>query len=362
MRVLLVLVAEVGFFANCDELIDDKLIDRAVTAWSLHYVELQNTTLAKPCRTPLIPVPSSPFPICSGRKVPVLPASPEVRLRDTVIQASKAVAGAKQLDADDGGRGFDVMQQLEQYKSAFPHITSEQWTQLGSLSTGLLDWNQKINLISRKDEENFVSSHLIPCLAISLVRRFEAGEHVIDVGTGGGLPGLPMSIVNPEAHFTLLDSIGKKMMVVEDLVTKLGLSNVSVVRSRAEALTDRKFDFMLGRAVADIPTFLGFSSHLINDASVAPARPLVCTQGNGLDGKDLIGPGLLYLTGGDRGFELRQAGIAQSTQYNVEQLVPDLDSDKYVMHIKAEEILKFNARNSKIQKVNQKELKSRRGR
>jgi 16S rRNA (guanine527-N7)-methyltransferase len=194
----------------------------------------------------------------------------------------------------------DVSEQLRSYTHIFPHITEEQWAQLVLLGESMLEWNTKINLISRKDSFNIVPNHIVPCLAMSLVRRFQKGERVIDVGTGGGLPGIPISIVNPDCHVTLLDSNSKKMAVVSNLVQQLGLSNVDVVCARAEAIAEHcTFDFMLGRAVSAIPTFLGFSSHLMVDVTGTYA---------GKDEKG-VGRGLLYLKGGDFEDELTNAGM-----------------------------------------------------
>ena len=139
-------------------------------------------------------------------------------------------------------------------------------------------------MISRKDIDSIVPNHIIPSMSISLVKNFGKGDSVIDVGTGGGifsydfakvksnflmlgLPGLPMAILHPEASFTLLDSNRKKMKIVSEIAspTVLNLPNVRVVVSRAE-LHLEKYDYLLGRAVAAIPTFLGFSSHLIKTA------------------------------------------------------------------------------------------------
>lgn len=175
------------------------------------------------------------------------------------------------------------------YKKDFDSISEEQWDKLEELSLKLFDWNTKVNLVSRKDVEFLIPNHVIPCLSMSLIRNFKKGETVIDVGTGGGLPGLPLAIICPDAQFTLIDSNSKKMMVVNDMAASLGLKNVRVICCRAEKLTE-KFDFLLGRAVSALPNFLSFSSHLIKEKSAASSTTIANT---GIT----VSSGMLYLKG-----------------------------------------------------------------
>ena len=175
------------------------------------------------------------------------------------------------------------------YKKDFNSISDEQWDKLEELSLKLYDWNTKVNLVSRKDVEFLIPNHVIPCLSMSLIRNFKKGETVIDVGTGGGLPGLPLAIICPDAQFTLIDSNSKKMMVVNDMASSLGLKNVRVICCRAEKLPE-KFDFLLGRAVSALPNFLGFSSHLINEKSAVSSTTIANIGVT-------ISSGMLYLKG-----------------------------------------------------------------
>ena len=192
------------------------------------------------------------------------------------------------------------LNKFSKFENSFPRISRRQWDQLNQLTELLLDWNVKVNLISRKDADLIIPNHILPCLSISHVRNFDSNERVIDVGTGGGLPGLPMAIINPNAHFTLLDSNGKKMKIVDEIASILGLQNVRVVCARAETIQE-KYDFLLGRAVSAVPKFLGFSAHLLDEKSKAPFS--LSNSG------EEIKSGLLYLKGGDFSEEIIEAGV-----------------------------------------------------
>lgn len=226
------------------------------------------------------------------------------------------------------------------HRGCFPWVCDNQWAQLKILAEGIIDWNSKINLISRQDVAEVIPNHFLPSLSISHVRSFAVAERIIDVGTGGGFPGLPLAILNPEAHFTLLDSNNKKMMVVRDLVTTLGLPNVEVICDRAEKV-DKKFDFILGRAVSAIPNFLSFSSHLLDKNSNA--------GGPSKDKRFKMTSGLLYLKGGDYAEEIAAAGININNvqSFNVRDMIKST-SEKYVLYIPQDEIVGFARRQSSI--------------
>lgn len=211
-----------------------------------------------------------------------------------------------------------------EFQPQFPNIDQFQWEKLDDLSLRLKEWNTKVNLISRKDIDFLIPNHIIPCLALTKVKQFNSNERVIDVGTGGGLPGLPMAICNPSAQFTLLDSNLKKITIVEDIRKGLNLENVRVVRSRAEEFRET-FDFILGRSVSAVPTFLGFASHFI-------------------DGKSKFSDsGLLYVKGGEFVDELKGAGIDNFKITPITELL-ELNTDKNVLHIPASDIVKFYRR------------------
>ena len=137
----------------------------------------------------------------------------------------------------------------------FPEITDEQKQQFEKLEQLYTEWNEKINVISRKDMDGLYEKHILHSLGIAKVMPFADGTKVLDVGTGGGFPGIPLAILFPEVSFTLIDSIGKKIKVVEAVSEGLGLKNVTAVHGRAEKLKE-EFHFVVSRAVTQMPEFL----------------------------------------------------------------------------------------------------------
>ena len=137
----------------------------------------------------------------------------------------------------------------------FPEITDEQKQQFEKLEQLYTEWNEKINVISRKDMDGLYEKHILHSLGIAKVMSFADDTKVLDIGTGGGFPGIPLAILFPEVSFTLIDSIGKKIKVVEAVSEGLGLKNVTAVHGRAEKLKE-KFHFVVSRAVTQMPEFL----------------------------------------------------------------------------------------------------------
>lgn len=137
---------------------------------------------------------------------------------------------------------------IEQYFTLTPH-QAQQFAALGVLYP---EWNEKINLISRKDISNLEEHHLLHSLGIAKLLRFQPGTTILDVGTGGGFPGIPLAILFPECHFTLIDSIGKKIRVAQDIAQRIGLTNVTCIQERVEDEKE-KFQFIVSRAVMPLP-------------------------------------------------------------------------------------------------------------
>jgi len=139
----------------------------------------------------------------------------------------------------------------------FPDLTSLQRERLYHFASLIGEWNQKINLVSRADIANLPKRHILHSLAIAKVMPFQDGTRIMDVGTGGGFPGLPLAILFPECGFHLVDSIGKKIKVVVDIVHQLGLDNVSAEQARADKVP-KQFDFIVARAVTQLPEFMNW--------------------------------------------------------------------------------------------------------
>ncbi len=137
----------------------------------------------------------------------------------------------------------------------FPGLTDTQKVQIKLLPVIYNDWNEKINVISRKDIGSLYEKHVLHSLAIGRVIRFRKGTTIFDVGTGGGFPGIPLAILFPEASFYLIDSVGKKIKVVNAVIEALGLKNTIAEQIRAEQI-NKKFDFVVSRAVSDLPAFV----------------------------------------------------------------------------------------------------------
>lgn len=186
---------------------------------------------------------------------------------------------------------------MQLIKTYFPDLSEIQIQQFEQLQDLYQDWNLKINVVSRKDIDELYLRHVLHSLAIAKLLSFKPGSKVMDVGTGGGFPGIPLAIMFPETNFHLVDSIAKKLKVVDEVVDGLGLTNVKTSHSRVEDLTGT-YDFIVSRAVAAMPTFVHW------------VKGKVAKKQN----HDLKN-GIIYLKGGDLAEELQ--GFPKATVYDL---------------------------------------------
>ena len=165
----------------------------------------------------------------------------------------------------------------------FPSLSKIQIERISALEDIYREWNGKINVISRKDFGNFYIHHVLHSLAIARIFSFLPGTRILDVGTGGGFPGIPLAILYPDSHFTLLDSIAKKIMVAEAAALRLGLGNVEAVRRRAED-EKGKYDFVVGRAVTEFPAFVKMTARNVAPSGVNRIRNgIICLKGGDIE-------------------------------------------------------------------------------
>ena len=171
--------------------------------------------------------------------------------------------------------------------SDYFQLTDHQEQQFAALDVLYRDWNSKINVISRKDIDNLYEHHVLHSLAIAKVLPFQPHTEILDVGTGGGFPGIPLAILFPECRFTLIDSIGKKIKVAQEVATALGMTNVECIQERAEE-EKRKFDFVVSRAVMPLPDLVRLVQKNVSNKQ-----------------RNAVPNGLVVLKGGDLREELR---------------------------------------------------------
>ena len=172
---------------------------------------------------------------------------------------------------------------MELINKYFPNITEEQRQRFAALDALYRDWNSKINVISRKDIDNLYEHHILHSLGIAQVIKFKPGTRVMDLGTGGGFPGIPLAIMFPEVHFHIVDSIGKKIRVCDEVRTALGLTNVTTEWTRGENLKD-KYDFVVSRAVMPLTDLVKLVRKNISPkAQNAMPNGLICLKGGELE-------------------------------------------------------------------------------
>ena len=196
----------------------------------------------------------------------------------------------------------------------FPTLSALQIQQFEMLKPLYEDWNAKINVISRKDIDELYVRHVLHSLGIAKILELKPGTKILDVGTGGGFPGIPLAIMNPEVDFLLIDVIAKKIKVVEEVAKALELKNVKAVQKRAE-LVKENFDFIVSRAVTNMPDFVNWVADRTTKES-----------------KHELKNGIIYLKGGDLTEEL--ASFPNATQYNLsDYFTEEFFETKKVVHL-----------------------------
>ncbi len=210
---------------------------------------------------------------------------------------------------------LDIMSRLPFY---FPEFTPAQLERFSAWASLLKHWNTQLNLISRKDIDNLEAQHLLPCLGYLKLKCIEPSMTLLDLGTGGGLPGIPLAIALPEVHFILVDSVAKKTRALEAICKDLKLDNVSVICSRAEDLKAQA-DFVIGRAVAPFEKLIPWSRPLLRKKSA---------QGR-------LAPGLLYMKGTHYAQELAGLDIQAWQAWPLESLLSGVTGaiDKYIIYV-----------------------------
>lgn len=203
---------------------------------------------------------------------------------------------------------------MDEILKYFPDLTDIQKEQFQKLDFLYHDWNEKINVISRKDIDSLYTKHVLHSLGIAKIMKFEPGSYVLDVGTGGGFPGIPLAILFPETRFYLIDVIAKKIKVVQGVADALDLKNVKAEQIRAENVKS-DFDFIVSRAVTNMPDFVSWVKTKIKKQQ-----------------KHELKNGILYLKGGDLTEEL--AAFPKATQYDLADFFKDeFFETKKVVHL-----------------------------
>ena len=203
------------------------------------------------------------------------------------------------------------MELIQKYFSNLSDTQKEQFSKLFDLYS---DWNAKINVVSRKDIDELYLRHVLHSLGIAKVLQFKDGTNIMDVGTGGGFPGIPLAIIYPECHFHLVDSVNKKLKVINAVAEGLGFTNIKTSHKRAEDI-DERFDFIVSRAVTAMPSFVGWVKNKVNKKS-----------------KNELKNGILYLKGGDLTEELKD--FPKATIYNLTDFFEeDFFETKKLVHL-----------------------------
>jgi 16S rRNA (guanine527-N7)-methyltransferase len=208
---------------------------------------------------------------------------------------------------------------MEMILKYFTDFDGKQLDQFKALADLYIEWNAKINVISRKDIDNLYEKHVLHSLSIAAAFDFLPGTEIIDIGTGGGFPGIPLAIFFPEVKFHLVDTIAKKLTVVSAVAEGIGLKNITTQHIRAEEIANRKFDFAVTRAVAPLKELWKWS------------KPLIKKKPETADSSDLR-PGLVCLKGGDLAAEIQESGLKPRIMEITEIFPEEFFKEKFLLY------------------------------
>ena len=207
---------------------------------------------------------------------------------------------------------------MEVIRKYFTDFTEKQLEQFAALKNLYAEWNEKINVISRKDIDNFYEHHVLHSLAIATQLDFPDGYNILDIGTGGGFPGIPLAIFFPEVNFHLADSINKKLKVANEIISAVGLKNVTTQHTRAEEIKDKKFDVVVSRAVAPLKDLWYWSRPLLKKRPVDQPTKI---------------SGLICLKGGDLSKEISESGLRPRI-WEIEKIFEEeFFKEKYILYV-----------------------------
>jgi 16S rRNA (guanine527-N7)-methyltransferase len=218
------------------------------------------------------------------------------------------------LSSPTGGQGATLL------TNYFSDFTPKQFEQFKALEELYKEWNARINVISRKDIDSLYEKHVLHSLSIAAVFDFPAGAEIIDIGTGGGFPGVPLAIFFPEVKFHLVDSINKKLKIIEAVKEAIGLTNVSTQHIRAEEIKNKKFDFAVSRAVAPLKELWQWSKPLLKNSQFEKEE-------------NIYKSGLICLKGGDLAQEISESGVRPKMVEISSLFEEEYFKEKYLLYV-----------------------------
>ena len=223
---------------------------------------------------------------------------------------------------------------LELITRYFTDFSSHQLQQLVSLDDLYKEWNSKINVISRKDIDSLYEKHILHSLSIAAAFTFNKGDEIIDIGTGGGFPGIPLAIFFPDAHFHLVDSIGKKIKVVDAIADSIGLTNITTQHIRAEDIKKRQFDCVVSRAVAPLKELWRWSKPLLRKKDNRMKSADLETDNQATSDHSPIANGLICLKGGDLAQEIAESGCRPRIMEVYDIFPEDYFREKFMLYVR----------------------------